>query len=191
MRASRFSAADGRLSFCNPAFAHLWRLDPAALAKKPRFETLVAQCRTLHDNAETWDALKGFVTSFNDMREGFTRRIERSDGVVLDCTAQSLLDGAALLTFVDVTADVNVERALTDRNKALLAAEKLRNDFIHHVSYELRSPLNNINGFVHLLGAETTGAAQSAPARISRLCQQVVGGAARHHRRHSRSCDHR
>ncbi|CAJ0871877.1 two-component system, sensor histidine kinase ChiS [freshwater sediment metagenome] len=150
-------AADGRLSFCNPAFAHLWRLDPAALAKKPRFETLVAQCRTLHDNAETWDALKGFVTSFNDMREGFTRRIERSDGVVLDCTAQSLLDGAALLTFVDVTADVNVERALTDRNKALLAAEKLRNDFIHHVSYELRSPLNNINGFVHLLGAETTG----------------------------------
>ncbi|MGJ0509776.1 MAG: ATP-binding protein [Methylocystis sp.] len=150
-------AADGRLSFCNPAFSRLWRLDPDELDKKPRFETLVAQCRTLHDNAATWDALKGFVTSFNDMREGFTRRIERSDGVVLDCTAQSLLDGAALLTFVDVTADVNVERALTDRNKALLAAEKLRNDFIHHVSYELRSPLNNINGFVHLLGAETTG----------------------------------
>ncbi|WP_432806770.1 ATP-binding protein [Methylocystis echinoides] len=150
-------AADGRLNFCNPAFARLWRLDPEELVNKPRFEALVAQCRTLHDNAETWDALKGFVTSFNDMREGFTRRIERSDGVVLDCTAQSLLDGAALLTFVDVTADVNVERALTDRNKALLAAEKLRNDFIHHVSYELRSPLNNINGFVHLLGADTTG----------------------------------
>lgn len=150
-------AADGRLSFCNPAFAKLWRLDPGQLDQKPRFEALAAQCRTLHDNAETWAALKGFVTSFNDMREGFTRRIERSDGVVLDCTAQSLLDGAALLTFVDVTADVNVERALTDRNKALLAAEKLRNDFIHHVSYELRSPLNNINGFVHLLGEESTG----------------------------------
>lgn len=150
--------ADGRLSFCNPAFARLWRLDPDALAKKPRFDALVAQCKTLHDNEETWAQLQGFVTSFNDMREGFTRRIERSDGVVLDCTAQSLLDGAALLTFVDVTADVNVERALTDRNKALLAAEKLRNDFIHHVSYELRSPLNNINGFVHLLGEESTGA---------------------------------
>ncbi|RTL89790.1 MAG: PAS domain-containing protein [Hyphomicrobiales bacterium] len=150
-------AADGRLSFCNPAFMTLWRLDPEELEKKPRFEALAARCRTLHDNAETWAALKGFVTSLNDMREGFTRRIERSDGVVLDCTAQSLLDGAALLTFVDVTADVNVERALTDRNKALLAAEKLRNDFIHHISYELRSPLNNINGFVHLLGEESTG----------------------------------
>jgi len=91
------------------------------------------------------------------MREGFTRRIERSDGVVLDCAAEALLDGAALLTFVDVSADVNVERALTERNSALLAAEKLRNDFIHHVSYELRSPLNNINGFVHLLGEDSTG----------------------------------
>jgi signal transduction histidine kinase len=149
--------ADGRLSFCNPAFIELWRLDQEQLAKKPRFEALAAQCRPLHENQETWAALQGFVTSFNDMREGFTRRIERSDGVVLDCTAQSLLDGAALLTFVDVTADVNVERALTDRNKALMAAEKLRNDFIHHISYELRSPLNNINGFVHLLGEESTG----------------------------------
>lgn len=149
--------SDGRLNFCNPAFAALWRLDPAQLGDKPRFDALVAQCRALHDSDETWAALQGFVTSLNDMREGFTRRVERNDGVVLDCTAQSLLDGAALLTFVDVTADVNVERALTDRNKALLATEKLRNDFIHHVSYELRSPLNNINGFVHLLGEETTG----------------------------------
>ncbi len=150
--------ADGRLTFSNPSFVRLWRLDSEKLGAKPRFDAIVAQCRALHANDETWRALNGFVTSLGEMREGFTRRIERSDGVVLDCTAQSLLGGAALLTFVDVSADVNVERALTDRNNALLAAEKLRNDFIHHVSYELRSPLNNINGFVHLLGEESTGA---------------------------------
>jgi signal transduction histidine kinase len=150
--------ADGRLQFCNPAFAKLWRLDDDWLTENPRFDAVMARCRTLLDSAETWSALQNFVTGFGDMREGFTRRMERSDGVVLDCTVQSLLDGAALLTFVDVSNDVNVERALTDRNKALMAAEKLRNDFIHHVSYELRSPLNNINGFVHLLGADSTGA---------------------------------
>jgi len=149
--------SDGRLKFSNPAFASLWRLDPAELEHRPRFDALAARCRALHAKEETWSALQSFVTGFNEMREGFTRRIERSDGVVLDCTAEALLDGAALLTFVDVSADVNVERALTDRNKALLAAEKLRNDFIHHVSYELRSPLNNINGFVHLLGEASTG----------------------------------
>jgi signal transduction histidine kinase len=28
---------------------------------------------------------------------------------------------------------------------------------VHHVSYELRSPLTNIIGFTHLLGTETAG----------------------------------
>ena len=149
--------ADGRLRFCNPAFVDLWRLDSEQLADRPRFETLATQCRGLLDEEEAWRELQNFVTGFNDTREGFTRRLSRNDGVVLDCTAQSLLDGAALLTFVDVTADVGAERALSERNKALLAAEKLRNDFIHHVSYELRSPLNNINGFVHLLNEQSTG----------------------------------
>lgn len=148
---------DGRLKFSNPAFAALWRLDKTLLEEKPRFEALVETCKTLHPNETTWTALRAFVTGLYDMRTGFTRRIERSDGVVLDCTAQPLPEGAALLTFVDVTAGVNVERALTDRNQALLATEKIRNDFIHHVSYELRSPLNNIIGFIHLLGETTTG----------------------------------
>jgi signal transduction histidine kinase len=56
-----------------------------------------------------------------------------------------------------VTDGVNVERALTERNQALLAAEHLRNDFVHHVSYELRSPLTNIIGFIHMLGADSVG----------------------------------
>ncbi|QGM48018.1 PAS domain-containing protein [Methylocystis heyeri] len=149
--------ADGRLRFSNPAFAALWRFDGAVLEQKPRFETIAELCHSLHPNEDTWRDLRSFVTGLNEMRVGFTRRLERSDGLVLDLTAQPLPEGAALLTFVDVTNDVNVERALTERNKALMAAEKLRNDFIHHVSYELRSPLNNINGFVHLLGDETTG----------------------------------
>jgi signal transduction histidine kinase len=149
---------DGRLKFANPNFVSLWRLDPGLVARKPRFEEIAELCRPLHPNDATWSELRGFVTGLSDTRKGFTSRIERTDGAVLDVKAQPLPEGAALLTFVDVTADVNVERALTDRNAALLAAEKLRNDFIHHVSYELRSPLNNINGFVHLLGEETTGA---------------------------------
>ncbi|MBI3274648.1 MAG: PAS-domain containing protein, partial [Methylocystis sp.] len=148
---------DGRLKFSNPAFAALWRLDQALLDAKPRFEAIGELCMKLHHNETTWNDLRGFVTGLHDMRTGFTRRLERSDGVVLDCTAQPLPEGAALLTFVDVTASVNVERALTERNQALLDAERLRNDFVHHVSYELRSPLNNIIGFIHLLGEKTTG----------------------------------
>jgi len=150
--------ADGRLRFGNPAFGSLWRLAPNFLMEKPRFETIAEKCCSLLPKDDlTWRDLRGVVTGLGESRAGFRRRVERSDGVVLDLTVQPLPEGASLLTFVDVSADVNVERALTERNTALLAAEKLRNDFIHHVSYELRSPLTNINGFVHLLGEESTG----------------------------------
>ncbi len=150
--------ADGRLRFGNPNFASLWRLAPSLLLEKPRFETIAEKCcALLRKDDPTWRDLRAVVTGLGESRAGFTRRVERTDGLVLDLTVQPLPEGASLLTFVDVSADVNVERALTERNTALLAAEKLRNDFIHHVSYELRSPLTNINGFVHLLGEESTG----------------------------------
>ena len=68
-----------------------------------------------------------------------------------------LPDGATLVTFQDVTDTVNVERALRERNEALETADKLKIDFVHHVSYELRSPLTNIIGFTHFLGDPMTG----------------------------------
>ena len=49
------------------------------------------------------------------------------------------------------------ERALRERNEALEAADRLKIDFVHHVSYELRSPLTNIIGFAHFLGDPITG----------------------------------
>jgi signal transduction histidine kinase len=65
--------------------------------------------------------------------------------------------GATLVTFHDVTDSVNVERALRERNEALEDADRIKIDFVHHVSYELRSPLTNIIGFVHLLADPATG----------------------------------
>jgi signal transduction histidine kinase len=61
------------------------------------------------------------------------------------------------VTFQDVTDSVNVERALRERNEALEEADKLKVDFVHHVSYELRSPLTNIIGFSHFLADPVTG----------------------------------
>jgi signal transduction histidine kinase len=92
------------------------------------------------------------------MRMGLSCRMDRRDGSAVDCMAQPLPDGATLLTFIDVTAGVNVERALKERNDALERASRLRDDFVHHVSYELRSPLTNIIGFTQLLGDESLGA---------------------------------
>ncbi len=148
--------SDGRLRLHNAAFAHMWRLPPRALADRPHIERITALCQPLHGDHPTWQALRAFVTAL-DNREAIEDKLERRDGSVLDCTTVSSPDGATLVTFHDVTDSVNVERALRERNEALEDADKIKIDFVHHVSYELRSPLTNIIGFVHLLGDPATG----------------------------------
>jgi signal transduction histidine kinase len=148
---------DGRLKFHNPAFARLLKLDPSALSDKPHIDAVAALCEPFCPDPGTWQALRGVVAGLQDGRRGVEQRLACRDGTVLDCAAAPLPDGATLLTFIDTTASVNVERALTERNDALIEAAKLRDDFVHHVSYELRSPLTNIIGFVQLLGDDSVG----------------------------------
>ena len=149
--------ADGRMKLFNPAFAELWRFDPAALRARPHIDEIARACKPLCRKPELFDDLTAMIVDLPDHRESRTARIERTDGLILDCAALPLPDGATLMTSLDVTAGVNVERALTDRNQALVAAEKLRNDFVNHVSYELRTPLTNIIGFTQLLAAGGVG----------------------------------
>ena len=84
-------------------------------------------------------------------------KLERKDGSVLDCMTMPLPDGATMLTFQDITDTENVERALRERNEALETADQMKVDFVHHVSYELRSPLTTIIGFAHFLTDPATG----------------------------------
>jgi len=149
-------ASDGRLRLSNPAFSRMWRLSPHILAERPHVEAVTELCRPLHGDDPTWEALRRVVTAI-DSREAISGRLERRDGSVVDCTTVPLPDGATLMTFHDVTDSVNVERALRERNEALEDADRIKIDFVHHVSYELRSPLTNIIGFVHLLGEPSTG----------------------------------
>jgi signal transduction histidine kinase len=147
--------SDGRLRLSNPAFARMWHVDAIALADRPHIETVMRLCLRLGAE-ETWEALRRAVTTL-DARTPVASRMERRDGAIIDCATIPLPDGATLVTFTDVTASVNVERALVDRNEALVAAEKLKQDFVQHMSYELRSPLTNIIGFTHFLSDPNIG----------------------------------
>jgi signal transduction histidine kinase len=149
--------ADGRLKLINPTFAELWRLDGKRAVERPHIDEIVRDFLPLCPDHGLWDGLRAIVVGLPEHRANFEMRVERSDGLILDCAALSLPDGATLLTFLDVTAGANVERALTERNQALVAAEKLRNDFVNHVSYELRTPLTNIIGFTQFLAAGGVG----------------------------------
>ncbi|HEV7874153.1 MAG TPA: PAS-domain containing protein, partial [Enterovirga sp.] len=148
---------DGRLKLANRAFAESWSLPEEAIARQPHIDEVIALCGRLLPDEAAWAEIRGAIAGLREMRMGVSSRMYRHDGTVLDCAAQPLPDGATLLTFIDMTASVNVERALTEKNDALERASRLRDEFVHHVSYELRSPLTNVIGFTQLLGDETVG----------------------------------
>ncbi len=149
--------SDGRLKLSNPAFSALWRFTPSTLAEKPHIDLVVAACASLHADPVVWQGLRAAVFAVGEDRAPYKARISRRDGTVIDVATMPLPEGATLATFVDVTAQVNVERGLTDRNEALEVADRIKTDFVKHVSYELRSPLQNIIGFAQLLAEARVG----------------------------------
>ena len=149
--------ADGRLQLANLAFTTVWHLDPEMVEARPHVDSVILRCKELAPAVDPWLDIRDAVVGL-ESRVALSRRLDLADGTVLDCATQPLPEGATLLTLIDVTASVNVERMLIERNDALEKAAELRDTFVHHVSYELRSPLTNIIGFTQLLGDETVGA---------------------------------
>jgi signal transduction histidine kinase len=148
--------SNGRVELFNPAFLKMWKLSAESLKEQPHIETVESWCKPLFDDALTWRALREAITAIEN-RAQVALKLERKDGSVLDCMTMPLPDGATLLTFQDITDTENVERALRERNEALEAADQMKVDFVHHVSYELRAPLTTIIGFAHFLSDPSTG----------------------------------
>lgn len=142
---------DGRLKLFNKAFAEQWHIDPAVLSGQPRFADVFALCRPLLPDEGHWSQLTMLITGAAQERRVNVDRLPRADDCVLSFSAAPLPDGSLLLSYRDVTDTATREKALEERNLALLAADKLKSDFISNVSYQLRTPLNSIVGFADLL----------------------------------------
>ena len=113
--------------------------------------------RCLFGDLDVWQALKESITAITYERRSISGQMVRLDGSVIDYATTPLPDGGTLVTFVDVTTSRAYERALVERNEALEAADRLKSQFIGHVSYELRTPLTNIIGFSELLSNPRIG----------------------------------
>ncbi len=130
---------DGRFAAVNPASTIVWGLTPEDL-----LGTRISQMVFKDDVNDTLEEIKQIV---NDQSSGaFENRVIKSDKTLVDMnwTAQWSSEEKTLYC---VAHDIT-ERKQIDRLKA---------DFVAMVSHDLRTPLNSVQGFLELLGAEAYG----------------------------------
>lgn len=149
--------SNGRVQLSNPALAKLWSLPLDLLVEGTHISQLQTYCAALTINNE-WEHFAETITGFSERRDAISGRMDLKNHTVLDYALVPLPNGQTMMTFVNVTDTVNITRALQEKNEALQSADQLRNDFVQHVSYELRTPLTNIIGFSDMLATETFGA---------------------------------
>ncbi len=163
---------DGKLKLHNSAFARIWDFSGDELKSEPHIRTLASISIDRFGDGEMWDRLIQSIVSGAAVRSDLGD-VERSDRTILSLGLSPLPDGASLVTFADVTDRFRIESALRDRNDALEAADRLKSDFIKHVSYELRTPLNTILGFAEHLASQVPGVLND---RQSEYMQAIVSG---------------
>ncbi len=164
---------DGKLKLHNASFARQWELSPAELAGEPHVRAIAALATQRFGDDPLWRSLTEAIVSGAGVKRALGE-MERGDRTILALALSPLPDGAIVATFADVTDRFRIERALHDRNDALEAADRLKSEFIKHVSYELRTPLNTILGFAEHLSSGLPG---ELNPRQSEYVGDIVAGA--------------
>ncbi len=148
---------DGCLQLYNEAFADIWKLGRDMLDAKPHTMEVMDAFADNYGSSDQITELKDLIVGGEVKKEVSSGQLKRRDNSVLNYSAVPLPDGAMLITFIDVSDSFAIERVLRQRNQALEEADKIKTDFLAHMSYELRTPLNSIIGFSELLEKEYQG----------------------------------
>jgi signal transduction histidine kinase len=142
---------DYRLRLSNPAMEYIWGLKPHDRTVGLHInEILKVVSRQFKDSRQS----KAWRTKMLDVisrRNPERQRISLKKDRMLEYSYIPLPDGSHLLSFIDISDTWRFERSLKERNQTLEREDRLKSDFISHVSYELRSPLNTIAGFSEIL----------------------------------------
>ena len=149
--------SNGKLRLFNPALESLWNTSGVDVGEGLHIVKIIESWTDTISNPDDLQKILGKITGLDDERSELSGRLELRTGLTFEYTLVPLPDGQSMLTLSDITANVNFEKALSERAEALEASDLLKSKFIQHVSYELRAPLTNIAGFGEMLATPEIG----------------------------------
>lgn len=156
--------SNGQLKLFNPALEELWSDADISVQESIHITDVITAWTASVQNNEDLERVLGQITGFDDVREPIEGRMILVDDRTIQYSVVPLPEGQSMLTLVDITANVNFEKALRERAEALAASDLLKSKFIQHVSYELRAPLTSISGFGEILSEGEIGKLNSKQA---------------------------
>ena len=149
--------SNGKLRLFNPTLEALWNTSDIEVDEGLHIVKIIESWTQTISNPDDLQKILGKITGLDDTRSDLKGRLELRNGSTFEYRLVPLPDGQSMLTFSDITANVNFEKALNERAEALEASDLLKSKFIQHVSYELRAPLTNIAGFGEMLATPEIG----------------------------------
>lgn len=150
-------ASDNRLKLANPAFSKLWKLPQSIVEPGRHISEIVEHIKVFFDYGDNWETYKQKVIGNITDRVPKNGRLTRKDDSILDFTYVPLPDGAHLISYTDVSDSYRAERALRERNQALETADRIKSEFLHGFSFDLKAPINTIIGFGEILSDQYFG----------------------------------
>ena len=149
--------SDHKLRLSNPAAGRIWHLSDEDRQPGCHLSEILKKIGPFFQNKHEWERLQRRLTQLFTDRQEKSGHILQTNECVIRYTYVPLPDGSHMVTFVDVSDSWRIANALKERNSALERVDRLKTDFISHVSYELKAPLNSVLGFAEILSNQYFG----------------------------------
>ncbi len=141
--------ADNLIKIINPAANNIWEKNKNFIGI--HINEFFKSSANLFNSEMELKLLTSKLVNMATQRMSFSEKLTLLSGRKINYSYIPLPDGLNLIKFVDISDRTNLERALKEKTDMASQIDKLKSNLVSNISYELRAPLQTINGFAEIL----------------------------------------